>query len=102
MRKVTYEDGTTHEHCLRTIHAEANAICHAARHGVSLEGSTLYCKMEPCDTCAKLVIATGITRVVCEGRYHGAKTTQKMFKTAGVKLEYINDGLIAYGRQQVK
>lgn len=102
MRKVTYEDNTTHEHCLRTIHAEANAICHAAKFGVKLEGSTLYCKMEPCDTCAKLVIAAGIKRVVCEGRYHGAKTTQNMFKTAGIKLEYLDKKLISYGRQQVK
>ena len=102
MRKVTYEDGETHEHCLRTIHAEANAICHAARHGVSLLGSTLYCKMEPCDNCAKLAVAAGISRVVCEGKYHGAKMTREIFKNAGVKLEYIDDKLISYEHQKVK
>jgi len=102
MRKVTYEDGKTHEHCLRTIHAEANAICHAAKHGVSLEGSTLFCKMEPCDTCAKLVIAAGIKKVVCEMSYHGAKRTREMFKESGVELEIKKDVMPEYGRQELK
>ncbi|MFC2134534.1 cytidine/deoxycytidylate deaminase family protein [Bacteroidota bacterium] len=101
MRKVTYEDGETREHCLRTIHAEANAICHAAKHGVNLDGSTLYCKMEPCDTCAKLVIAAGIKRVVCEVGYHGAKRTRDMFAKAGVKIEVINDTHEKYDRMEV-
>ena len=48
MKGVIEEDGTSRMHCVRTIHAEQNAICQAARHGISLKGSTLYCKMEPC------------------------------------------------------
>lgn len=102
MRTVTYEDGTTHEHCLRTTHAEANAICQAARKGIALEGATLYCKLEPCDVCARLLITAGIKRVVCEGSYHGAKRTRDILKQGGVKVEILNDKLIKYARQQVK
>ncbi len=60
MKQVIDDDGTTRQHCMRTIHAEQNAICQAAKHGISLEGSTLYCKMEPCRVCAMLIISCGI------------------------------------------
>ena len=55
-------EGELHEHCVRTIHSEQNAIVHAARAGIALEGSTLYCKMEPCPVCARMIIAAGIKR----------------------------------------
>ena len=45
MKEVLEEDGTSKMHCVRTIHAEQNAICQAAKYGISLEGGTLYCKM---------------------------------------------------------
>ena len=45
LRKVIDEDGQVRQHCMRTIHAEENAINQAARFGISLEGATLYCKM---------------------------------------------------------
>lgn len=50
--------------CRRTIHAEQNAIAYAARHGISTKGSTLYCTLSPCESCAKSIISAGITRVV--------------------------------------
>ncbi len=43
MRKVIHEDGSITNHCVRTVHAEQNAICQAAKLGISLQGSTLYC-----------------------------------------------------------
>lgn len=55
--------------CLRTIHAEANAIGYAARHGVSLEGAMLYTTVSPCLTCAKLILAAGIGSVVSHANY---------------------------------
>lgn len=50
--------------CKNTIHAEANAIAWAARMGVPTAQATLYCTLSPCDSCAKLILAAGISRVV--------------------------------------
>lgn len=55
--------------CRRTIHAEANAIAWAARHGVSTEGATLYCTHGPCLACAQLIASAGLTRVLYETPY---------------------------------
>jgi dCMP deaminase len=46
--------------CVRTVHAEANAIAFAARKGISVEGASMYCTYSPCIDCAKLVINAGI------------------------------------------
>lgn len=96
MREVINEDGTHSRHCVRTTHAEQNAIVQAARHGLSIEGSTIYCKMEPCHVCAKLIINSGIRRVVCEKRYHAAQLTRQLFKEAGIKLDVIYDEIELY------
>ena len=88
MKKMVQEDGTISEHCVRTVHAEQNAICQAAKRGVSIEGATIYQRMTPCRTCAMLLINCGITRVVCERRYHQAKESEEMFEQAGIALEY--------------
>jgi dCMP deaminase len=88
MKKVVHEDGSSTDHCVRTVHAEQNAICQAARLGISLEGSTLYCRMTPCRTCAMMIINCGIVRVVCERKYHAGSESEKMFKDAKIKLEY--------------
>lgn len=56
-------------HCARSTHAEQNAIVQAARHGISIEGATLYCTNNPCLNCTKLVINAGITRIVYEETY---------------------------------
>ena len=88
IKKVTHENGEISEHCVRTVHAEQNAICQAAKLGISIENATLYCRMTPCRTCAMLLINCGITRVVCERRYHQAKESEEMFKQAGIELEY--------------
>jgi dCMP deaminase len=54
------EDG----HCVRTIHAEANAIIQAARHGTSIESAGIYITASPCWQCFKMVANAGIQRVV--------------------------------------
>jgi dCMP deaminase len=59
----------TKEKCQHSVHAEANAIAFAARAGISLSGSTLYCTTAPCKTCAQLIIQAGIMRVVFEKVY---------------------------------
>lgn len=55
--------------CIRTTHAEANAIAFAARDGIKTEGATLYCTDSPCPSCAKLILTAGITQVVYEREY---------------------------------
>ena len=91
LREVTYEDGKTKEHCVRTTHAEQNALCQAARYGISVEGATLYCKMEPCRVCAMLIIGVGINRVVCRKKYQAGQDTRDMFKEAGIELVVIEN-----------
>ena len=98
-KTTIHEDGHTSQHCVRTVHAEQNAICQAARLGVSIQGATLYCRMTPCRTCAMLIINCGIVRVVCEKRYHAGKESEEMFQTAGVSLEYVSEETLKYEDQ---
>ena len=99
LKKVTHEDGRESMHCLRTAHAELNAITQAAKFGVSIEGSTIYSKMEPCSACAMAIINSGIKRVVCEMQYHAAQETRDMFKQAGIELVVINNKIQEYEKQ---
>lgn len=50
-------------------HAEINAICWAAKNGIAVDNSTLYCTLEPCDQCVKYLIMVGIKRVVYAKKY---------------------------------
>jgi len=88
IKKVTHEDGEITEHCMRTIHAEQNAICQAAKLGISISGATIYTRMTPCRTCAMLLINCGIKRVVCERKYHQGAESEQMFADAGVQIEF--------------
>lgn len=99
-RQVTGEDGTVRTHCVRTVHAEQNAICQAARYGIPLEGATLYCRMEPCRVCAMLLLSVGIRRVVCRRRYHAAADTRAMFQEAGVELVVVEDTVEEYPQME--
>ena len=99
MKKVLHEDGSTTMHCVRTVHAEQNAICQAARLGISIAGATLYCRMTPCRVCAMLIINCGIKRVVCEKKYHAGTDSEKLFADAGVMLEYFTDEVLEYKDQ---
>lgn len=98
-KKVFHEDQSVTQHCVRTVHAEQNAICQAARRGIALDDSTLYCKMTPCRTCAMLIINCGIVRVVCEKKYHAGKESEDLFEKAGVKLFYFSEDIEQYENQ---
>ncbi|MDR1726203.1 MAG: AAA family ATPase [Bacteroidales bacterium] len=98
-KQTTHEDGTITNHCVRTVHAEQNAICQAAKRGIAINGSTLYCRMTPCRTCAMLIINCGIKRVVCEKRYHTAQESEDMFLQAGVELVYFSTDILEYSNQ---
>ena len=99
MHTVTNEDGTTSRHCIRTTHAEQNAICEAARMGIALDGATMYTKMTPCYVCAKMIINSGIKRVVCAQDYHAAKRSKEIFQEAGVAYSLVDDKITEYADQ---
>ncbi|MDE1874658.1 MAG: cytidine/deoxycytidylate deaminase family protein [Patescibacteria group bacterium] len=96
MHTVIHEDGTQSKHCIRTAHAEQNAIANAARKGVAIEGATLYCNMTPCYTCAKMIINAGIVRVVAKKDYHAGRRSKEVFKEAGVTLEILDPEVETY------
>jgi dCMP deaminase len=96
IKETIHEDGHKTEHCVRTVHAEQNAICQAAKRGISLDKSTLYCRMTPCRTCAMLIINCGVERVVCEYKYKAATESEEMFREVGIKLEYFNEEVLKY------
>lgn len=58
-------------HCIRTVHAEANAIVQAASHGVCIEGASIFVTALPCFDCFKLIANSGIMRIVYEEHYRG-------------------------------
>ena len=100
MKKMVDDDGTVRNHCVRTIHAEQNAICQAAKYGLSLEGTTLYCTMEPCRVCAMLISSVGIKRVVSKTRYHAGHDTREILDRAGVELHILQDVIQHYAGQE--
>ena len=77
--------GTRHEMCY-AVHAEQNAIIQAAKLGVNIDGSTLYCTHQPCILCAKMIVNAGIVRVVYHSGYPDDFALD-IFKEAGVKVE---------------
>jgi dCMP deaminase len=99
LKQMIDEDGTARRHCVRTVHAEQNAICQAARYGLSLSGTTLYCSMEPCRVCAMLIASAGITRVVARRRYHAGADTRHLLHDAGVTLDVVEDTVETYDGQ---
>jgi dCMP deaminase len=88
---VVEDDGSIRTHCVRTIHAEQNALAQAAKYGLPLAGTTCYCTMEPCATCAMLLISVGVERVVALRRYHAAQRSRDLLAAAGVRLDIWHD-----------
>jgi len=73
-------------HCIRSLHAEQNALLQAAMIGIPCEGADLYVTCQPCNTCAKMLINAGIRRVIFEGDYPDEFALQ-LFRDAEVTLE---------------
>ncbi len=73
-------------HCVRALHAEQNAIIQAALHGISIQGAAAYVTHQPCLTCAKMLINSGIRRVVYAGNYPDDLSRQ-FLRDAGVELK---------------
>jgi len=100
LKKVisTSDDGTVEEseHCVRTVHAEKNAIYQAAKLGVSIDGGTLYCRMTPCLDCAMALVSCGIKRVVCQRYYQRAAESMKIFRIAEIEVEHLENEIQEY------
>jgi dCMP deaminase len=72
-------------HCVRTVHAEANAILQAARHGVRIEGADIYVTASPCWDCFKLSVNAGVARILY-GEFYRDERIQEFARAAGVTL----------------
>jgi len=83
--EMNIESGTRQELC-RAIHAEQNVIIQAGLHGVSLEGSIVYCTHTPCVLCAKMLVNAKIERFVSFGKYND-DTFIELFREAGIKVD---------------
>ncbi len=75
-------------HCVRTLHAEQNAIIQAALHGVGIQHAAAYVTHQPCLTCAKMLINAGIRRIVYAGSYPD-EYSRAFLEQAGVELEHM-------------
>jgi dCMP deaminase len=85
--KLGIPSGERHEIC-RGLHAEQNALLQAARHGISLEGSTIYSTTEPCSLCAKMLINAGVRRVVYKVSYPD-ELSRELLSGAKVQVEQL-------------
>ncbi len=83
--ELSIPSGQRQEIC-RAIHAEQNVIIQAAFHGVSLEGSTVYCTHTPCVLCAKMLVNAKIKRFVSFGRYDDNSFVE-LFQEAGIGFD---------------
>ncbi len=77
-------------HCVRTIHAETNAIIQAALHGVSTKEATCYVTHFPCINCTKTLINAGVTEIVYLNDYRIDENALQFFNSVGVELKQIS------------
>lgn len=75
-------------HCMRTVHAEANAIAQAAKHGIMIDNAELYVTASPCLTCFKLVANAGIS-VIYYKEFYRDDRIKRYAEQAGIKLVYM-------------
>ncbi len=82
--KMGIESGTRQELCY-SVHAEQSAMMQAAKIGTSINGSTMYITHQPCSLCARMMINSGIVRIVYEQDYPD-KFSLKLLKEAGIEV----------------
>jgi dCMP deaminase len=73
------------DHCVATVHAEANAIIQAAKNGVAIDGADIYITASPCWNCFKLIANSGIKRIFYQEFYRDRRILD-VSKKAGIKL----------------
>lgn len=85
--QMNIPSGERHELC-RGLHAEMNAFLQASRYGIRIEGATLYCTHHPCILCSKMLINTGVVRVVISDDYPD-ELSKQMLAAAGVTVDLV-------------
>ena len=98
MVTVTDDKGNATEHCVRTIHAEYNALSQAAKFGVSVNLATMYSKMVPCYSCATAIVGAGLVRVVTAKDYHVSARSKELFQKRGIGLLILDPNVETYKR----
>lgn len=93
------DKGNQSQHCVRTLHAEENAILQCAKDGIKVEGATIYTKMIPCYNCAMRIVRVGLKKVVALKNYHAGAASMQLFKDAGVEVVIIDDSVEQYTKQ---
>jgi len=88
--RLNVPSGERHELC-RGLHAEQNAIIQAARHGINIDGATLYCTTMPCIICTKMIINAGIRKVVYSEGY-ADELAREMISEAAIEVEHFTSG----------
>jgi dCMP deaminase len=78
----------------RAVHAEANAIAQAAKHGVATEGAKIYVTLEPCLSCLKLIISAGIHEVYYETSFNSGES-------ALVRDSFVKERLVSLKQVQL-
>ena len=73
------------DHCIRTVHAEANALIQAARHGIRLEEAQIYVTASPCFNCFKLITNAGIRSIFFAEFYRDEKVL-KFAEELGIEM----------------
>jgi dCMP deaminase len=76
------------DHCVATIHAEANAIIQAAKNGVMIDGATIYVTASPCWNCFKMIANSGIRRI-CYGEFYRDERIFEVAQKLAIELHHI-------------
>lgn len=89
VRNMSHCDEIGHEiendHCVRTIHAEANAVVQAARNGVRIDDAEIYVTASPCYNCFKIIVNAGI-KTIYFGEFYRDKRIADLARDANIKL----------------
>lgn len=85
--KLHVPSGQRHELC-RALHAEQNAVIQAAKNGIPIDGSTIYITAQPCIICAKILIASGIKKIVYSGEYPDELSLQMLNESSIEVVKY--------------
>lgn len=80
-------------HCIRSLHAEQNALLQAAKIGVPCEDASIYVTCQPCNSCAKMIINAGIRRVIYEGDYPD-EFSKELFRDARLEVFVYRSGIL--------
>lgn len=95
IRKLPHCDEAGHliddGHCVRTIHAEANAIIQAAKNGTSIDSAGIYVTASPCWGCFKMIANSGITRIVF-GEFYRDPRVFEVAEALGIELVDLGNG----------